>query len=166
MRKIFTLLILSGLLFSNNLKKAKVVSVVDGDTLYLKRNTKVFKVRLIAIDTFETKVNHRAFIQLRTLKNINRRNRANIKQVLKYGYIAKDWVTKKVLYKEVEYLSFGKDKYNRTLVWISGINYSLVRMGLAEYYPNNKLNNIFKKALLEASKNANFEKRGFYGEFK
>jgi len=166
MRLILMILILCSFLFSNSWEKAKVINVVDGDTLYLKKDTKVFKVRLIAIDTFETKVNHRAFIQLETLKNINRRNRANIRQVLKYGYIAKNWVAKRFLHKNIEYLTFGKDKYNRTLVWISGINYSLVRRGLAIYYPNNKLNNVLKKALLEASKDANLEKRGFYGEFK
>lgn len=166
MRLVLILLIWCSFLFSNSLQKAKVVRVVDGDTLYLKKYTNVFKVRLIAIDTFETKVNHRAFIQLDILKNINRRNRANIKQVLKYGYIAKTWVKKKFLYKEVEFISFGKDKYNRTLVWISGINFGLVRRGLAIYYPNNKIDNILKKALLEASKSANLEKRGIYGEFK
>ena len=142
---------------------AKVVSVTDGDTLWLKKdNQKAFKVRLIAVDTFETKVNHRAFIQLETIKNINRHNKGNIKQVLKYGYKAKEWVEKRFLSKEVKYITFGKDRYGRVLVWIVGLNYGLVRRGLAIYYPNNLLSKKIKSFLLKASRDANLEKRGFY----
>ena len=161
MRKIFLVLVLSMVaLFAES---AKVVSVSDGDTFWLKQgNQKAFKVRLIAVDTFETKVNHRAFIQLDIVKNINLKNRGTIKQVLRYGYRAKEYVKRKILYKKVEFYCFGLDRYGRVLVWVNGLNWGLVRRGLATYYPNNKLSKRVKSLLLQASKDANKEGRGIY----
>ena len=161
MKKILILLILTINLIA--WEKAKVVTVIDGDTLLLKQGAKrAFKVRLIGLDTFETSINHRTFIQLNIAKNINIKNKATIKQVLKYGYKAKRYVESIFLGKYVYFLTFGEDKYKRKVVWIKGLNWRLIRNGLAIYYPNNKLPKNIKSLLLKASKRANLEKRGIY----
>jgi len=134
---------------------------IDGDTVWIQTSKETFKARLVAIDTFETKINHRAFIQLDTLKMLHKDNQT-IKKVLAFGYRAKDYTTSKVINKEFRFKRFGKDRYDRTLVWIEGVNYQLVRMGLAVYYPNNLIPKESKAFLLEASREANLGKRGIY----
>lgn len=134
---------------------------IDGDTVWIQTATETFKARLIAIDTFETKVNHRAFIQLETLKMLHKDSQT-ITKVLAFGHKAKEYTASKVINKEFKFERFGKDKYGRTLVWIEGVNYQLVRIGLAIYYPNNLIQKEYKAFLLEASREANLEKRGIY----
>lgn len=148
-------------------REAKVIRVVDGDTLILKeKNKRPFKARLIAIDTFETKVNHRTFMQLDLLKTLHRKNKKNtVKRVLYYGYKARDYVKRKYLNKTVKYRKFGTDRYGRTLVWIQVLNYALVRRGFAIWYPNNKLEQIVNAYGLELSREANLEKRGIYEDY-
>jgi len=142
---------------------ATVVSVSDGDTLWLKKGTaKAFKVRLVGLDTFETKVNHRTFKQLQILKDIHPFKKHSVKEVLKWGHKAKDYVKSKTLYKVVEYQSYGLDRYKRELVYIKNINYLLIRNGLAVQYPNNLLHKKRKAFLLDASRSANKEQRGIY----
>ncbi len=146
---------------------------MDGDTLWLqKKSGKPFKVRLIGIDTFETKFNHRVFPQLETLKNIHPNNprhkdkyQHTVKKVLSLGHKAKEFVSSRYLGKTVKYHSYGKDKYDRELVWIEVLTFSLVRQGWAVYYPNNKISKERKAYLLELSKEANLEKRGIYKRF-
>ena len=150
--------------------EAKVKYVIDGDTLMLqKTDFKPFKVRLIALDTFETKMNHRVFKQLETLKMIHPNNPNHkdkyihsVKKVLSLGYMARDYVVDNYLGKVVKYYSYGKDKYKRELVWIDGLNFGLMRMGLAVYYPNNNISPDRKRYLNELSKDANLNKRGIY----
>lgn len=169
---LMVLLLVSGL-FANNWDEAKVVYVEDGDTLFLQeKGGKKFKARLIAIDTFETKFNHRVFKQLETLKNIHPNNPKHkdkyshtVKKVISLGFKAKDFVSKRYLGKTVKYHSYGKDKYDRELVWIQVLNYQLVRQGWAVYYPNNKIHKQRKAYLLELSREANLEKRGIYKRF-
>jgi len=158
-------------------KEATVVlpswAEMDGDTLWLQRKGgKPFRVRLIAIDTFETKFNHRVFKQLETLKNVHPNNPQHkdkyehtVKKVLSLGHKAKDFVSKRYLGKTVKYYSYGKDKYDRELVWIEVLTFSLVRNGWAVYYPNNKISKERKAYLLELSREANLEKRGIYKRF-
>ena len=147
------------------LNSGKVVTVIDGDTIMLKkRNGKVVKCRLIGLDTFETKVNHRAFKQLESLKLIHPRKKHSIKEVLFWGYKAKEFVEKKILYKDVYYTFYKLDQYGRELIYISTINYLLIRYGLALQYPTNLLGSRLKRHLLKASKEANLEKRGLHGK--
>lgn len=161
MKKLILMVMLVSGLFAWD--EAKVKYVIDGDTLMLQKgNDKPFKVRLIAIDTFETKVNHRTFAQLETLKNIHPRKSNTIKKVLSYGYKARDFVEDRYSGKTVKYYSYGVDKYKRELVWIQGLNFALVRHGLAVYYPNNKLHKDRKKYLTDLSRDANLNKRGIY----
>ena len=169
MKKLIFLLFLSfSTIYASSLwREAKVIRVIDGDTLILKeQNKKPFKARLIGIDTFETKVNHRVFMQLDLLKTLHRKNKKNtVKRVLYYGYRAKDYVTNRYLNRVVKYRKFGIDRYGRTLVWVQVLNYALIRRGLAVWYPNNKLENIVKVYALELSREANLEKRGIYEDY-
>ena len=154
-------------------ENAKVTHVSDGDTLYLQQGkNKPFKVRLIALDTFETKFNHRVFKQLEVLKNIHPNTPKHkdkyshtVKKVIALGFKAKDFVSKRYLGKEIKFYTYGTDKYDRKLVWIDGLNYALVRMGWATYYPNNKIHKDRKAYMLELSKDANLNKRGIYKRF-
>ena len=64
--------------------KAVVTSVTDGDTLWLEKkdSIKSVKVRLIGVDTFETKINHRTFKQLALLKELHPKKSHDIREVL------------------------------------------------------------------------------------
>lgn len=176
MKKIMLVLALVASLFAWD--EAVVKTVLDGDTLMLQKDDREpFKVRLIAIDTFETKVNERAALQLQTLKDIHPNNPQHrdrylhsFNKVMELGDKAKDYVQNKYLGKKVKYYSYGLDKYGRELVWIEVLNLSLVRQGLALYYPNNQIDKERKAHILELSREANLEKRGIYNrlnrEFK
>jgi len=143
----------------------KVVTVIDGDTVMLKKESgEVVKCRLAGLDTFETKVNHRAFKQLETLKLIHPKSKHTIKEVLRWGWKAHEFTKKRVLHKDVQYHFYKKDRYGRDLIYIKNLNYLLIRYGLAVQYPTNLLHPKRKAFLLEASKEANLEKRGFYAK--
>lgn len=143
----------------------KVVTVIDGDTVMLKKESgEVVKCRLIGLDTFETKVNHRAFKQLETLKLIHPKKKHSIKEVLCLGWKAHEFTKKRVLNKKVEYHFYKKDQYGRDLIYIKSLNYLLIRYGLAVQYPTNLLHPKRKAFLFGASKEANLEKRGFYAK--
>jgi len=171
MKKIILMLALVASAFA--WENAVVTHVSDGDTLWLKKGVeKPFKVRLVALDTFETKMNHRVFKQLETLKMIHPNNPQHkdkyshtVKKVLSLGFKARDYVESRYLGKSVKFYSYGKDKYDRELVWIDTLNFSLVRQGWAVYYPNNQISKERKKYLNELSKDANLNKRGIYKRF-
>jgi len=158
-------------------QKAKIIlpnwAEMDGDTVWLKKgNSKPFKVRLVAIDTFETKMNHRVFKQLEILKMIHPNNPQHkdkyshtVKKVLSLGHQARKYVVRNYLNKTVRYYDYGKDRYSRRLVWIEGLNFGLVRNGLALYYPNNLISKERKEYLNKLSKDANLHKRGIYKRF-
>jgi len=166
MKKIILIMLIVASLFANDWQEAKVKYVIDGDTLvFQKGSSKPFKVRLIALDTFETKVNHRTFKQLETLKWLHPKSSNTVKKVLYFGYKARDYVESKYLHKTVKYHSYGYDRYDRELVWIEVLNFSLVRNGLAIYYPNNQISKERKTYLLEISKDANLNKRGIYARY-
>lgn len=164
MKKLLLVVMLVSGLFA--WEDAKVKYVLDGDTLMLQQvKKKPFKVRLIALDTFETKFNHRVFKQLEILKNVHPNTRHTVKQVLALGFKAKDFVSKRYAGKDIKFYVYGEDQYKRKLVWIQGLNFALVRMGWATYYPNNKISKERKAYMLELSKDANLNKRGIYKRF-
>ena len=174
MKKLLLVLVLiGGMLYANDWDTAKVKYVLDGDTLMLQKgNSKPFKVRLIALDTFETKFNHRVFIQLDVLKNIHPNNpnykhkyNHTVKKVISLGHKATKYVKDRYLGKTVKYYSYGVDKYDRQLVWIQVLNYSLIRQGWATYYPNNQIHKDRKACMLKLSREANQEHRGIYKRF-
>ncbi|MGG1514760.1 thermonuclease family protein [Paenibacillus oryzisoli] len=112
----------------------KVERVVDGDTLEVTLNGKKEKIRLIGVDTPETK-------------------KANT-PVMFYGKEASDFTTKRLEKQsvELEYDVDKKDQYDRVLayVWIGDelFNRTLVQEGyarMATFPPNVKYVNDFKK---------------------
>lgn len=124
---------------NSNRESAKVERVVDGDTLEVLIKGKKEKIRLIGVDTPETKKPHTP--------------------VMYYGKEASDY-TKKRLEKQSVELEWDIDKYDpyqRLLayVWIGDelFNRTLVKEGyarMATFPPNVKYADLFKKDQEEA----------------
>jgi len=167
MKKIVLVMFFVASLFANSWEVAKVKYVIDGDTLMLQKGSeKPFKVRLIGIDTFENKFNHRVFKQLEILKNVHPMGKHNtVKAVIALGWKAQKYVADRYLGKTVKYHTYGVDQYGRLLVWIEVLNFALVREGLAVYYPNNKISKERKAYLLKLSRDANLHRRGIYARY-
>ena len=167
MKKIVLMMMIVASLFANEWQEAKVKYVIDGDTLMLQKgSSKPFKVRLIALDTFENKFNHRVFGQLEILKNVHPMSKHNtVKKVIALGWDAQKYVSDRYLGKTVKYHAYGRDKYKRLLVWVEVLNFSLVRQGWAVYYPNNQISKERKAYLLKLSRDANVNHRGIYARY-
>ncbi|WP_456401063.1 thermonuclease family protein [Persephonella sp.] len=157
-----------------NFVKAKVVRVVDGDTVvvsipsvklnnrYTLKNVK-FTVRLIGIDTPESKANRRAKIQ-------SEKSNEDIKEIIKLGKEAKKFTENllrkkgyKRKYKTV-YLEFDvepQDRYGRLLAYIwlpdgTMLNEKIICSGYAyplTIPPNVKYKDRFLKCFREAREN-------------
>ena len=148
--------------------KAVVTSVTDGDTLWLEKkdSIKSVKVRLIGVDTFETKINHRTFKQLALLKELHPKKSHDIREVLSIGHKAKEYVIKEVLKKEIEYNSYGFDQYGRELIYIKNLTYHLLRLGYSKVFMGYKMHKSRRDFLLEANRLAKEEGVGIYEERK
>ena len=97
-------------------KKAKVIRVIDGDTIVVKVDGKREKVRLIGIDTPETRRNKRAKLQAREQGK-------RLKTIIKMGRKAKKYVKSLVKRGDKVYIELDletRDKYGRLLgyVWL------------------------------------------------
>ncbi len=184
---IFLLFITVGVSFGKEWKppydfvKAKVVKVVDGDTIIVKirkttfNNRKTlknlrFSVRLIGIDTPESRQNRRAEIQ-------SKEARKNIQTIIYLGKKAKEFTEKnlfirkkgrKKIYSEV-YLEFDvepQDRYGRLLayVWLPNgemLNKKIICSGYA--YPLTVPPNIkYEKEFLECFRKARKNHRGLW----
>ncbi len=160
------LLILLSLTFSKELVECKVVRVIDGDTIRCKLpNGRIKRVRLMGIDTLESKRNRKAIRQAKWFVG-------GLKTVLEYGKIASEFTKRKVLGKVVylEYDLRKKDRHGRILayVWIDKdtlLNELLVRKGLAFVFiipPQVK----YLERLGEAQEEAYSEGRGFWRYLK
>lgn len=148
--------------------KAVVTSVTDGDTLWIEKENSIksVKVRLIGVDTFETKINHRTFKQLALLKELYPKDSHDIREVLSIGHKTKEYVIKDVLKKEIEYNSYGFDKYGRELIYIKNLTYHLVRLGYSKVFMGYKMHKSRRDFLLEANRLAKEEGVGIYAEKK
>ncbi|MCR8633602.1 thermonuclease family protein [Paenibacillus radicis (ex Xue et al. 2023)] len=120
-------------------ESVKIDRVVDGDTFEIKLNGKKEKVRLIGVDTPETKKPNTP--------------------VMFYGKEASDFTKKRLENKtvELEWDVERKDKYDRLLayVWVEDelFNRTLVKEGyarIATFPPNVKYVDLFKKDQEEA----------------
>jgi len=128
----------------------EVVKVYDGDTFKCKlENGKEIVVRLIGIDTPESKINKRAYIQAKKL--------GSVEEVLKLGEVAKEFTESILKTEKIVFLEFDAqktDKYGRVLayVWLSNgklLNEILLQEGYAMLLtipPNTKYVDRFKKA--------------------
>ena len=96
----------------------KIEKIYDGDTIEAKIENRVFSIRLIGIDCFETSDIYRAYKQAYD-------NNLKIEEIVKQGKTAKKYVEN--LYKNSKKQSFalkGIDKYSRALgiVYFDNIN--------------------------------------------
>jgi micrococcal nuclease len=131
------------------LVNAKVVRVVDGDTVVVRYEGREERIRLIGVDTPETVHPN--------------------KPVEAYGEEAKEYTKKKLEEKDIQ-IEFDvqeRDRYGRLLgyIWLDGLlfNDELLRMGyarVATFPPNVKYVETFK----ETERNAREKQVGLWGE--
>jgi micrococcal nuclease len=131
------------------LVNAKVVRVVDGDTVVVRYKGREERIRLIGVDTPETVHPN--------------------KPVEAYGEEAKEYTKKKLEEKDIQ-IEFDvqeRDRYGRLLgyIWLDGLlfNDELLKMGYAKvatFPPNVKYVETFK----ETEKNAREKQVGLWGE--
>jgi micrococcal nuclease len=126
---------------SSGREKAKVVKIVDGDTFEVEIGGKKEKIRLIGVDTPETKKPNTP--------------------IMYYGKEASDYTKKRLDQKTIE-LEWDVDKYDQykrmlAYVWIGDelFNRTLVQEGyarIATFPPNVKYVELFKKDQEDARK--------------
>lgn len=133
---------------------AKVVKVTDGDTLKIEINQIKDTIRLIGIDTPESKANNKAYKDAYKSKQ-------TIEIITEMGKRAANY-TKSLVKKgdtvKIEFDIEKRDKYKRLLgyVYLSNgkmLNEEIIRAGYASpltYPPNIKYVDRFKKAYTEA----------------
>jgi len=143
-------------------KKPLVAYVVDGDTVAVRIDRGMERVRLIGIDTPESRKNEQARLQAE-------RSERDIKTIMDFGRRAKDTL-KGLLPKgtelRIEYDIQKRDKYGRLLGYVyradnTMVNEEMILRGYAQVLtvpPNVKYVDRFKKALAKSQK----EKRGLW----
>jgi micrococcal nuclease len=135
---------------------SKVDYVTDGDTIKVYINDERISIRLIGIDSFESRKNNKAYRQAYEYN-------LTIEQVIDRGKKAKDYLKKLVENKKYVYLEYDKDKidrYKRTLayVWLQDnqmLNMTIICSGFAiplKIDPNNKYADIFQKCYEDAKR--------------
>lgn len=171
-KSILSVLIKSVILvfFSFNLHAAKYVRdevkllyVIDGDTIRVKKKNKVLSIRLIGIDTPESKKNFKS-------RKISKKYKIKLSKVIGYGKIASSFLKNYLKKTRVVCLEYGKerlDKYNRTLAYVfkcknkKSINEKILKAGYAKLLtipPNVRYYSRFKKIYKKAKK----AKAGFH----
>lgn len=131
--KVFLFFLLSGLaVAAYATTPAKVVRVVDGDTLKVELNGRVENIRLIGIDTPESKVNKKA-------KKDAARSSQDIKTIVSLGKAATSF-TKSIIKPgdlvDIEQDVQSRDRYGRLLAYVylkSGkmLNEEIIAAGFA-----------------------------------
>lgn len=147
-----------------NLKEATVVRVIDGDTVVVNIEGVEEKVRLIGVDTPESRLNKRAELQE---KNLGK----DMENIVELGKKAKEF-TKSLLTKGSKvYLEFDvqqRDKYGRLLAYLyledgRMLNMEIICNGYAmplTIPPNVK----YEKEFTECFKKAREERKGLWNE--
>lgn len=133
-------------------EKAKLVKVVDGDTVKLNYRGKISTFRLLLIDTPETKDPR--------------------KPVQKYGPEASAFTTKMMTHAKNVEIAFDKgqktDKYGRYLVYVFAdgkmVNNAIVRKGLARVKYVYPPNNTYEQILRASEKKAKAQKLNIWSE--
>lgn len=161
--KVFSLFLLSGLAAAAHAASpAKVIRVVDGDTLKVELNGRITNVRLIGIDTPESKVNKKA-------KKYATRSSQDIKKIISLGKAAANF-TKSIVKPgdlvDIEQDVQLRDRYGRPLVYVylkSGkmLNEEIIAAGYASVMtipPNVR----YQERFLRAYRAARQERRGLW----
>ena len=141
LRVLFFLILLMVLPDLSHAGLCKVIRVYDGDTIRGIEKGREIKIRLVGIDSPET------------YKGENKPGQP-------FSRKSKDYLSKLVLGKTVETMSYGTDDYSRILgvIYLDGIsiNFEMVRSGLAEVYrampPRGFDITVYKEAEEEARK--------------
>ncbi len=152
--------------FSDNLVPVKIAYVIDGDTYKVWYQGKKQSVRLIGIDTPESKKNNRAELQSRQFGK-------DVEEITKLGQQAKQYATNFIKAGQTIYLEFDvqkTDKYGRLLayVWLDRekakmMNEILIQDGYAVAYtvpPDIK----YVERFLQAQKQARENNKGLWKE--
>jgi len=162
--KLFLIALLVSSAASAAPEKATVTKIVDGDTIYVNQNGNTLKVRLIGIDTPESRYNSKAERDsdrsgedLKAILAQGKRATAYLKSILRKG----DTVT-------LEYDLQQYDKYGRTLAYVylsdgRMLNELIIASGYASPMtipPNIKHKDLFLKAYQEAR----YHKLGLWSE--
>lgn len=163
-RRIFlsVLVLLLGVSMGNAYNVATVVRVVDGDTLKIEMNGHEEAVRLIGIDTPESKINKKA-------KKDAVKTNHDVDTITAMGREATKYVRTLIRKGDTVSIEFDvqkRDKYKRLLVYAylsdgKMLNEEIIRAGYANvmtYPPNVKYQERFVKAYREARDT----KRGLY----
>ncbi len=137
--------------------KAVFIRIVDGDTIVVNLDGKKEKIRLIGIDTPESKSNSKAFKD-------SQRSGDDIEVIVAHGKAASNFV-KSLLKKGdilgLEYDAQRRDKYGRLLAYVylpdgGMLNEKIIKSGYASQMtipPNNKYQEKFSNAYNHARVN-------------
>jgi micrococcal nuclease len=106
--------------------------VVDGDTIKVRFDSKITTVRLIGIDSFETRLNDKAYRQAY-------QNDITVEEVLKRGEMAKEYLKDRLKNQKEFYFEYDEDfldRYGRVLgyLWLNEdemLNLEMVCKGYA-----------------------------------
>jgi len=161
--KVFLIFLLSGLaVVAYATTPAKVIRVVDGDTLKVEMNGRIVNVRLIGIDTPESKINKKT-------KRDATRSSQDIKTIVSLGKAATSF-TKSIVKPgdlvDIEQDVQPRDRYGRPLVYVylkSGkmLNEEIIAAGFASIMtipPNVR----YQERFLRAYRAAREEQRGLW----
>lgn len=154
MRKMVILfLMVFSLSFASDKIPAKVVSIIDGDTIKILIKGKIEKVRLIGIDTPESRFNKRAALQAR-------KNGKSMEEIIKLGKMAKEHLRSYIRRGDTVFLEFDvqkRDRYGRLLAYVwkdhALINKKMVCDGYAyplTIPPNVKYTDVFRTCFKRA----------------
>lgn len=152
---------------ANNLEKlqeASFVRVVDGDTIVVSIGGIEEKVRLIGVDTPESRINKRAHLQEKDLGK-------DVESIVDLGKKAKDYTKSQLNGFDKVYLEFDvqkRDKYGRILAYVYLPNGQMLNMKIiCDGYampltipPNVKYEREFRECFEKATK----EKKGLWNE--
>lgn len=143
--------------YSSADKKPIILKIIDGDTILVEYKGKKENVRLIGIDTPESRLNRKA------LKDAQK-GQENIENIIKAGQEATRFVQSLIKPGDEVHLEFDtqiRDKYGRLLAYVylsdgRMLNEEILKAGYAQlltYPPNIKYVNRFLKAYREAREN-------------
>ncbi len=150
--------------YYQNDRTAKIISIIDGDTVRIRYQNKQKSLRLKGIDCFETSISKHA-------KSQAKYHKIKINKVFYWGDTAKKFVQKNLkINKSYKVRILGKDKYGRFLGYIYLENHeplglNLLRHGYCEQMFFNKYKSkIHKTEYREAEQHAKREKLGIWSK--
>jgi len=163
-KKLLIIVLMSSLTIFSQIhrKPAKIVKIMDGDTIGVIFRGRYERIRLIGIDTPETSANSRA-------RRISKRTGKDLSLIISQGRRSLAFVKKLIGIGDRVYLEFdldSRDRYGRLLAYVylrdgSMLNELIIKSGYA--YPLTYAPNIrYKYRFLKAYSKARKERRGLF----